>query len=96
MEQERLRQAFGIKTEQNPNTEAEGISPEALALARRAVGGKEMVDITPQLKEIEADINSGRRGAARGKVESLINSLEQNNLYPNDYKTLNKYYDMVK
>ena len=55
-------------------------------------------EVVDQLNSIKSDIDSGRSGAARGKIESLITGIRRANYYisQDDFKTLNNYYNMVK
>ena len=93
MEQERLAKAFGVdlsKVEEEENLD--------LLLAQKALQGREETDISSQLEEIREAIDDGKKGVARGKIESLKKWLAQNNLYPTaqNLSTLNEYSSMVE
>lgn len=55
-------------------------------------------EVTNTLNAIKEDIDSGRKGAARGKIESLMKGINRANYYisSNDFQTLSNYYNMVK
>lgn len=55
-------------------------------------------EVTNQLKAIKADIDAGRKGSAKGKIESLKTGINKSSYYisATDYQTLTKYYNMVK
>ena len=55
-------------------------------------------EVTNILNSIKNDIDAGRGGAAKGKIQSLFNGIERANYYisQNDFKLLTQYNNMVK
>ena len=55
-------------------------------------------EVSRILKEIKADIDAGRGGAAKGKIQDLFNGVQRSNYYisANDLKLLTQYNNMVK
>lgn len=56
------------------------------------------LEVTNKLVEIQNDLNAGRGGAAKGKIESLKKGIDKAAYYisPTDLKLLSDYYNMVK
>ena len=54
--------------------------------------------VTQQLNAIKEDIDAGRTGAARGRINSLKSGIQKANFYisSQDMLTLNQYNNMVK
>lgn len=55
-------------------------------------------EVKDQLEAIKKDIDAGRSGAAKGRIESLRNGVNKANYFisSTDYQTLIEYYNMVK
>lgn len=55
-------------------------------------------EVTERLESIRDDINNGRNGAAKGKIESLMNGVKKSNFYISaiDFQTLSQLNDMLK
>ena len=55
-------------------------------------------EVTRLLEQIKNDIDAGRKGAAKGKIESLRNGINKSNYYISsiDFQTLTEYNNMVK
>lgn len=54
--------------------------------------------VTEQLESIKNDIDAGRMGAAKGKIQSLMNGINKANFYisSKDFQTLTELNNMVK
>lgn len=55
-------------------------------------------EVIDRINSIQADIDAGRYGAAKGKIEDLKNGINKASYYisSKDFQTLNKLYNMVK
>ena len=55
-------------------------------------------EVTDRLESIRADIDAGRYGSAKGKIEDLKTGVQKANFYisSKDLQTLNELYNMVK
>ena len=55
-------------------------------------------EVTSQLRSIKADIDSGKSGSAKGKINSLMNGVKKANYYisSEDMQTLTQYNNMLK
>lgn len=55
-------------------------------------------EVTKKLQEIKEDIDAGRKGAAKGKIEELFSGTQRSNYYisSEDFDLLTQYNNMVK
>ena len=55
-------------------------------------------EVTERLRSIRDDIDNGRRGAAKGKIEDLRSGIQRANFYisDSDFRALSELYNMVK